>query len=272
MRADQFINEITKIPAGSYTGGKSSLADLRYGDNVQKLPGRSGLLYSVVPANHMITNIKLWDPKGPEYLAKKAKKQTELPPKPVRRRGEFAYEYDLRLEHWQSLQNEISVPGQLIGLLQVSNARRFPMENALMVETITVDEDYRGVGIAKALYGIVLSIMKRPLLAGEYQTPGGRKNWVSISKIPGVEMKGYVRFSERELDNDKNIDIIMGKLGGQYMGPSPVGSSHVFAFDVMPNTTEKELEAYVNTKLNNVYGGGNDYGDNVGLFAVWTGK
>jgi hypothetical protein len=143
-----------------------------------------------------------------------------------------------------------------------------------------VDEDYRGVGIAKALYGIVLTILKRPLLAGTSQTPGGRRNWVSLAGIPGVEMKGYISFDEDDLDTrrnpysmttpakaNKNIDTIMGQLGGQYIGKSRFGDVY-FAFDVKPNTTGTELEAHVKTKLSAVYG---NYNSDAGLYAVWTG-
>ena len=58
----------------------------------------------------------------------------------------------------------------------------------------------------------------------------------------------------------------MGKLGGEYIGQGYDG--HYFAFDVKPNTSKQELEAYVNTNLNKVYGGG--YGSG-GLYAIWTG-
>jgi hypothetical protein len=157
------------------------------------------------------------------------------------------------------------------------------MPGAVKVGTITVDEDYRGMGIAKALYGIVLTIMKRPLLAGSSQTPGGRRNWLSLSQIPGVEMKGYVSVNDYKLDADptlqgtqlaaraeKNIDTIMGKLGGQHIGHNKY-DGHYFAFDVKPNTTKQELEAYVDTNLSKVYTSSYS-GSNSGLYAVWTGQ
>jgi len=97
------------------------------------------------------------------------------------------------------------------------------------VNTITVDESYRGVGLAKALYGIVLSIMKRPLIAGSSQTSGGRKIGSSFAMFR-VEMKGY--FAVREHDFvDETIDTIMGRLGGQYIGEDYRGYVF-FAFDV----------------------------------------
>jgi hypothetical protein len=124
--------------------------------------------------------------------------------------------------------------------------------------------------------------MKRPLLAGSSQTPGGRKNWVSLASIPGVQMKGYISFDEDDLDTrpspysmttpakaNKNIDTIMGELGGQHIGRGRYGDDY-FAFDVKPNTTGTELEAAVKTKLSQVYSG--NYNSNAGLYAVWNGQ
>jgi len=137
------------------------------------------------------------------------------------------------------------------------------------------------MSLAKALYGIVLTILKRPLLAGTSQTPGGRRNWVSLASIPGVEMKGWVSLDETELDAskrgwgrtspakvEKNIDIIMGQLGGDHIGAGPSGDKY-FAFDVRPNATGTELEAAVKTKLSQVYG--SNYNTDAGLYAVWAG-
>ena len=131
--------------------------------------------------------------------------------------------------------------------------------------------------------------MKRPLVAGSSQTPGGRKNWVSLSQIPGVEMKGFFGVDSDDLETmdanrlndlddkrwmrhsnkkaEKTIDIIMGKLGGQYIGKN--NGREYFAFDVNPDATGKELKAYVDTQLTKVYG---NYNSSTGLYAVWTGK
>ena len=151
----------------------------------------------------------------------------------------------------------------------------------MQVGTITVDEDYRGRGIAKALYGIVLTVMKRVLIAGSSQTPGGRQNWASLSQIPGVEMKGYIEVEDYELITnpqlknkqaaqwaEQTIDTIMGQLGGQYIGDAY--GNHFFAFDVQPATTGQELQAYVDTKLSRVYTNGYS-SDGAGLFARWVG-
>jgi hypothetical protein len=286
MRSSDFLNEtqeldeIERLNPSAYTGGKDSLYDKTAGKQIKKLPGGSGLLYSTSEGRYGGIDIKLWDPNGKEYLAQKSKEQE---PKPVQQRREPRWNYERRVIDWQRTQMGLKAPGQLIGKLSVSEAKYFPLKGAVQVDTITVDEDYRGMSLAKALYGIVLTIMKRPLLAGSSQTPGGRRNWLSLASIPGVEMKGYFSMDEEEIDPvaakgpysmttpaqvNKNIDIIMGQLGGQHMGKGRHDDEY-FAFDVQPDTTKQELKAYVDTKLSKVYGG---YNSDTGLYAVWTGQ
>jgi GNAT superfamily N-acetyltransferase len=276
---EDLIQEIERISKYDYEGGKQSLYDKQVGKQVKKLPGGSGLLYSTSEGRYGGIDIKLWDPNGKDYLAQK---ERGVQPRPVRGRGESRYVYDRRFYDWQRAQQDLNTPGQLIGKLSVSTVYGFPLKGALQVDTITVDEDYRGGGIAKALYGIVLTIMKRPLLAGGSQTPGGRRNWVSLASIPGVEMKGYIIIDEEDLDTrpnpysmttpakaNKNIDTIMGELGGQYIGRGR-SENHYFAFDVKPTTSGKELEAYVKQNLARVYN--ENYNTVTGLYAVWTGR
>ena len=289
MRANEFIietqelDEIERLTRTDYTGGKDSLYDKQYGKQVKKLPGGSGLMYSTSEGRWGGIDIKLWDPNGKEYLVYKAKTNE---PKPERRPREPQRDYEYRVYSWDKAQQELNAPGQLIGKLSVSHANGFPLKGAVQVDTITVDEDYRGVGLAKALYGIVLTIMKRPLLAGSSQTPGGRRNWVSLASIPGVEMKGYVILDSDDLDPgatrsrfsvttpadaEKNINTIMGKLGGQHIGTNRSGTEY-FAFDVKPNTTGQELEGYIKTNLSKIYTGYDSDNDNTGLYAIWTGQ
>jgi GNAT superfamily N-acetyltransferase len=278
MRSHEFVQEIERISPGAYSGGKAYLDNKTAGKQVKKLPGGSGLLYSTSEGKYGDIDIKLWDPNGADYIVQKS---AEPEPEPVQLRREPSWEFRRRLRQWENRQEGLSAPGQLIGKLSVETDTSFPLKRAVQVGTITVDEDYRGVGIAKALYGIVLTILKRPLLAGTSQTPGGRRNWVSLASIPGVEMKGWIAIDETQLDPtvsrysgttpaqaNKNIDTIMGELGGQYIGQNSYGGDY-FAFDVQPNTTGTELEAAVKTKLSRIYG--SNYDSNAGLYAVWTG-
>jgi GNAT superfamily N-acetyltransferase len=279
MRSHEFVQEIERIPPGAYSGGKAYLDNKAYGKQVKKLPGGSGLLYSTSEGRYGGIDIKLWDPNGADYVAQKS---AEPESEPVQLRREPSWEFRRRMRQWQNRQEGLDAPGQLIGKLSVETDTSFPLRRAVQVNTITVDEDYRGVGIAKALYGIVLTILKRPLLAGTSQTPGGRRNWISLASIPGVEMKGWLAIDETQLDPtvsrysgttpaqaNKNIDTLMGELGGQHIGKNSYGTDY-FAFDVQPNTTGTELEAAVKTKLSRVYG--SNYDSNAGLYAVWTGQ
>jgi ribosomal protein S18 acetylase RimI-like enzyme len=292
MKSHEVVQEIERLTPGSFSGGKSYLDSYGREKSVQELPGGSGLLYSITNDGADFI-IKMWDPAN----------KGEFQPAPMNSQRPSYYtrrEWASRIERIQQQDAKRKAafdrsPGKLIGQLTVDAVdRSFPLPGAVQVGTITVDEDYRGVGIAKALYGVVLTIMKRPLLAGSSQTPGGRRNWLSLSQIPGVQMKGYVRVDDSDFETrdtsdgfssrdkrwianqnkavENKIDTIMGKLGGQHIGAvaGRYDSKHYFAFDVKPNTSTQELQAYVDTNLSRVYTSGYT-GSDGGLYAVWTG-
>jgi len=254
MRATDFVTEIERIGKYDFTGGKEFLKDPYHtkkinGKDVKPLPGGSGFNYAIsTNSTRGDLTINMLDKSGTEVIG---------------------------------------------SLLLDSHKNSFPISNAYSVNVITVDEDYRNQGIAKSLYGIALTILKITLLAGTSQTPGGRKNWLSLANIPGVEIKGYVVIDEADLKTDRQIDkklhdkfdiesikrrnakaeerinILMSKLGGQYMG-SVDGDAMYFAFDVVPGTAE--LKPAVKTQLNTLY-----YSDYVmyyftGLYAKWSGQ
>lgn len=255
--SEEIVQEIHRLGAGGYTGGKKELKYRKVTAPTKPLPGGSGLLYSIVDDRGEYI-IQIFDPKAAGDNQK-----------PVQQRRESDWDFNSRLKAWEYEQEHGLSLGPMIARLEVATPDTdLPLKGAVQVNTITVDEDYRGYGLAKALYGIVLTIMKRPLVAGDAQTPGGRRNWVSLSQIPGVEMKGYFSIEDWETKEEENIDTIMGELGGQYIGQKH--GNHYFAFDVQPNTTAEELEAYVKTNLSQVYP---KYHDNeAGLFAIWTGQ
>lgn len=258
MRASDFVTEIVRLPKRDYVGGKYYLHPGSSKKQFYKLPGDAGLLYTIENTRDPI--IKIWTT------------DSDIPdPKPTRYAHEFKNEFAERLAAWKKRQETGEKIPKIIGKLSLETVPGFPIRDALQVGTITVDEDYRGMGIAKALYGIVLTILKRTLVSGDSQTPGGRRNWVSLSQIPGVEIKGYIGLDDSELSDSsgKKIDIIMGQLGGQYIGESRYGMKY-FAFDVQPNSTGKELAAVVNQNLAKVYDG--QYSYTTGLYAVWTGQ
>jgi GNAT superfamily N-acetyltransferase len=248
MRAQDFVTEIERLRTGDYQGGKDDInLYVHRSSGLTPLPGGSRYLYNIT-GNKQQPMIAIWDPAGKDAR----------PGRP-----------------------------QPIGRLNLYSAERVvPLKGALEVGTITVDEDYRGQGIARSLYGIVLSVMRRPLVSGESQTPGGRRNWLGLSQIPGVEVRGWLAISDFSINPsydsphlgrdvvksmqtsaEKRIDTIMGQLGADYMGRGSAG--HVFAFDVRPNRNEQELEAVVKTQLSRVYNEPVEV--DTGLYAIWTG-
>jgi GNAT superfamily N-acetyltransferase len=211
MRAQDFVTEIERLRTGDYQGGKSDIyLYVHQNKGLTPLPGGSRYLYNV-RGNKQQPMIVIWDPEG--------KSAGPGHPQPIGRVNLYSAE------------------------------RAVPLPGALQVGTITVDEDYRGKGIARALYGIVLSIMRRPLISGDSQTPGGRRNWVGLSQIPGVAVRGWLRIDDlfinpaRDFGAEKMIDTLMGRLGAEYIGQTKFGD-HVFAFDVPPDEVKKKCRQW----------------------------
>lgn len=145
----------------------------------------------------------------------------------------------------------------------------FPVEDAVQVSTITVDPKYRGQGLGLALYGIVLAVLRKTLVSGDMQTPKGRQMWTILynlqKQIPSLVVRGYFTISDYNFDDEKDIPIIVGQLGSEYLGR--VGLYHTFAFDIRPNITGKELEADIKTVFSKIYNNDSDIVNTVGLFA-----
>lgn len=164
--------------------------------------------------------------------------------------------------------------GEIIGKLELESTD-FPLKKSVMVDYITVHKHYGGFGIAKALYGIVLSIMKRPLVSGNMQTPGGRRNWLSLSKIPGVKVRGYIRINDSSFDGDnkyyreiadKKIEAIMNS-GAEYIGQD-YNEDHYFAFDVEGD--DNQMKSVVDAV--ELYSRDFDVTYDIGMFAQWSDK
>ena len=161
---------------------------------------------------------------------------------------------------------------QIVAVLQLEPVNYLP--NTVQVGFITVDEDYRGRGLAKALYGIVFTKMRKNLLSGDTQTPGGKRNWMSLVNMPGVQVKGLVQISNDIFDFNKNqvssnyqkyidqtIDQIM-ELGGQFFHKNKDFS--FWLFDVVPG--KGQLQPYVQNSLSKLYG----YDARNLLLATWN--
>jgi GNAT superfamily N-acetyltransferase len=148
----------------------------------------------------------------------------------------------------------------IIGLLNLTLVKTYDAKEAAFiprlwqVDTITVDEAYRGQGIARSLYGLALTTLRMTLLAGSSQTPDGRRMWKMLQSIPGVEMFGTTNET-----NPKKAKAIL-KAGGRPLG------RNFYAFPV--RSGRSEIKSGV--KGINIY---HDYIETgVNLIAKWTGR
>ena len=143
---------------------------------------------------------------------------------------------------------------QVLGCLtltQFDAPSKGDLTNAYQVDTISVLEDSRKIGIGRALYGIALTILKLTLVAGTGQTPAGRKAWLNLASTAGVEVKGL--FMTKDDKNMEDADKIM-QLGGQYLGSSMSiygGKEHFWAFDVVEG--KGELAPAIKNELSDIY-------------------
>jgi hypothetical protein len=124
----------------------------------------------------------------------------------------------------------------------------FPIKNIYEVRGIGVLYEYRGQNLAKSLYGLVLLPppigLGATLLSDTSQTQGGKRNWASLARIPGVEVTGVVTISLRlqdEIDMEV-IDDLFGKLGGVYIGESPSRIFYQFPVSVSDGQIEDLIQ------------------------------
>lgn len=266
------ISELKRLGRGGYSGGRAYLAKTEPQD-LKPLPGGSRYEYTVRHVANTLKSgieIRIWDPEGPLAGAGPAPKAPDFNLFP-----EYRDYHAAMMAKWQINKDEEERSGrkspQLIGKLVLEEVSNFPLSNAYRVEAITVDEDFRGKGIGKSLYGIALSILKITLLAGEAQTPGGRKNWAGLSKIPGVQLKGYAMIFRNGTDFEQRAtNAVMNDMDGVFLGNSPDGKAKFLTFDVKPNTTGDEIETTIKNKMIKIYNPGGAL--LTGLYAQWQGQ
>jgi GNAT superfamily N-acetyltransferase len=255
MRAKEFITEIERMTKDGYVGGKNELSATKLPKDLRPLPGGSGLQYSIAASQYTPYVISIVDP---EHISTEPL---------IKGRWEYDNEYKKRLKAWEKIKGKPS-PAIVARLSLYQSDAGIP--NALQVSAITVHEDYRGIGLAKALYGIVLTIMKKTLVSGDSQTPGGRRNWLSLANIPGVEIKGVLALDtervEDSRDENKIYDMLM-HLGGQFISKGKY--NEFWAFDVLPGNGE--LVPAVKNKLSQIYDE-DSLRVTTGLFAKWAGQ
>jgi pyrimidine deaminase RibD-like protein/GNAT superfamily N-acetyltransferase len=78
--------------------------------------------------------------------------------------------------------------GEVIGGLDIDDHGKM-----FEVDKIQVLPKYKGQGLGMSLYGIALSILKKPLVAGTAQTPDSQRAWLRLSQIPGVQVMGLLQ-------------------------------------------------------------------------------
>ena len=147
-----------------------------------------------------ITRMPQGDFPGGKSALHRSEPQEPQHAKPLPGGSRFVYTVDRHNEIIDIYDPESNEPWQSRAQLVVSWANIPDIDNAVKVEHITVDEDYRGEGLARALYGIVLAVLKLPLVAGDSQTPGGRRMWQMLHNMPGVKVQGVMALTNSELD------------------------------------------------------------------------
>lgn len=182
-------------------------------------------------------------------------KDTRLNPKQLKKLpGNNPYYYtfnDDQLTIWHNKN-----PVAKLEIKKMSDGFPFPIENAYSVLGIGVLSDYRGQNLAKSLYGLVLLPppigLGATLLSDTSQTQGGKRNWASLARIPGVEVTGLVTISLIFQDeiNMQIIDDLFGKLGGVYIGESPIR----IYYQIPVSVSDNQIQDVVKNSKVSIYG------------------
>ena len=265
------LTEIKRLSASEYRGGKDEISapeeySLR---NAKPLPGHKDVVY-VIRRKAFSARISLLDI-GPTKIV------TNKEPFSFRDRYnyEFKNEYEkekaLAEKKWKAKPSKVAGKHKVIGEMQLTSYRHLPVTDSpkdmFSVSSVTTDEDYRGKGFGLALYRIALSIAKMTLVAGDSQTPDGRKMWQKLYTIPGVEVFGVIEVESTE-DDDSALDAVM-QMGGEVVGTKKFEykeSTHFIKFDVEPG--KGELSPAIKTKLNKLYT--DNYRRDTHLIAKWN--
>ena len=228
MRATEFITEIEAFKGSDYLGG-----DIPFVSNAK------------VRVNPDLTN----------KIIRSAK---PLP------NGNFKYavitdpyEIDIKIVYLVSPDN------QIVGALQLND-----LYGMFEVNKIDVLPQWRNQGVAKGLYGVVLTILKLPLLSGGEQTEAGARNWLSLSKIPGVKVVGRIVIDKHYTDDIKSK---LNNMGAKHIDRGPW--LDYFIFPVKPDTNLPRLKASFENEIK-LYHGKDEYKKlnlEIGLIATYQG-
>ncbi len=150
-----------------------------------------------------------------------------------------------------------------VGELKLERANTIP-DNTWQASLISVHPKYRGQGIAKALYG--LALLPKPegqgitLISDSLQTPGGVRNWASLSQIPGVEVTGLVAVQKVDLKKlaqspetqaryEKLMTDLLGEVGGFYYSEN----MYYYFYQIPVKVVGSNLENTIKKSLIKIY-------------------
>lgn len=148
-----------------------------------------------------------------------------------------------------------------VGKLHLERDNTIP-DNTWQASLINVHPKHRGQGIAKALYGLALlpkpTGMGLPLVSDSIQTPGGVRNWISLSQIPGVDVTGVVvirKVDIKKLPSDiesayvKTMTDLLEKVGGFYHSEN----NQFYFYQIPVHLVGSKLENTVKKSLIKIY-------------------
>lgn len=166
-----------------------------------------------------------------------------------------------------------------VGELKLEKARTIP-DNTWQASLISVHPKYRGQGIAKALYK--LALLPKPegmgltLVSDSIQTPGGVRNWASLSQISGVEITGIVSVRKvdiKELPSEiqskylETMTDLLETVGGFYHSEN----MYYYFYQIPVKLVGSKLENAINKSLIKIYPKGLVIGHDTLLMAKYGG-
>lgn len=255
--------EISAIKAHDYPGGKKALSSEYFPTERLKAPrhplGIDNLTYSIFgsPADKTL-KLTVWD---------ESVKQTA--------------------PRWFTADQRANWPGAVVAKAMLEK-HWLPVENAMEVATVTVDEDYAGKGVAQMMYALLLQKEKLTLVSGEAQTPAGRALWAKLASNANIDITGWVAIDVEHnfVQPDSKVvhklqDDLFGKLGAQHLGTVDRRAStyEFFQFPVEKTANSKKLKALITKAIGDkkaktpdvgkIYGGDVEF--TTGLMAKWIG-
>ena len=122
----------------------------------------------------------------------------------------------------------------VISMMCLELASLFEDSKYARVSWITVREEYRGLGLARAMYFIAMHHLGT-IMSGHSQTPGGKRNWEMLARSPGVKIQGVVNLSNSDIKSGRLADKIVSLLK-KYQGTLLHAGKHsqYWSFPVKP--------------------------------------